>query len=168
VEAESSLQCSQDPAIGPHREPYEYNQNPPHNSDFLKTNSNINRPSATKSTKLSLSQSLYEFLDAHHLFTLTIGMMVKSRKLLSSSSLSCSPASCYSLFLFSLNILFSTLFSSIFQSIFFLLRARGQISHPFKTTGKTVLYTYISTITFLKGDGRTKILNWMVASIHKI
>jgi hypothetical protein len=61
--------------------------------------------------------------------------------------------------LLSPNILLSTLFSNT---------VRDQVSHPYKTTGKTTVIFYFNLSVFRKEMGRQKIMNWMVASIPQI
>jgi hypothetical protein len=62
------------------------------------------------------------------------------------------------------NIFLSTLFSNTFN-LCSSLSVREQVSHPYKTTRKTVI---LYTLRFIDETGRQKILNWKVASIPRI
>jgi hypothetical protein len=68
--------------------------------------------------------------------------------------------------LFGPNILLSTLFSYIL-SLCSAHNVRDKISHPYRTTDKTVLL-YILILCFQQQMRRQKDLDWMVASITRI
>jgi hypothetical protein len=61
------------------------------------------------------------------------------------------------------NILFSTLFSNTL-SLCSSLNAKNQVPHPYKVTGKILVFC-ILIVTFLDKARRQKVLDWMVASI---
>jgi putative component of membrane protein insertase Oxa1/YidC/SpoIIIJ protein YidD len=50
----------------------------------------------------------------------------------------------------------------------FSLNVRDQVSHPYKTTGKTIVFIYLNLHISRQQTGRQKILNCMVASIRRI
>jgi hypothetical protein len=67
--------------------------------------------------------------------------------------------------LFGPNILLSTLFSNTL-SLCSSLNVRHQVSHPYRTIGKTIVYS--NFYIFIQHMRRKKVLDWMVASITRI
>jgi hypothetical protein len=61
----------------------------------------------------------------------------------------------------------STLFSNIL-SLHSSLNVRDQVSHPYRTTGKIIVFLYSNYNVFRQQTRRQKVLHWMVASITRI
>jgi hypothetical protein len=65
------------------------------------------------------------------------------------------------------NILLNTLFSKTL-SLCSSPKVKDQISHPYSTTGKITIFVYFNLQIFWYETGRQKILDWIIASIHRI